>query len=97
MDSAKTVTYIEYRDTESGRVSVVPQRPPYTTWSGKIECPVNTQVGKRLLANGGQAVKMSATHEGKRLMKEGHKTDDDWVSGLWTAPVNWMEEMAPEN
>lgn len=43
------VYYFEYVDKDSSKTTVVPSAPPFTTWSGYLECPANSPYAKRLV------------------------------------------------
>jgi len=74
------IPYINYTDKESGKKSYVPPSPPWTTWSGYMECPLDSQYGKRLRDK----------CKGEVYMNEGKQ----WVKGNWTAPIDWPEMAA---
>lgn len=78
------IYYFEYVDKDSSKTTVVPSIPPFTTWSGYLECPADSPYAKRLLNKCG-----GVAYEVKTGDKKG-----DWVKGFWTAPVDWPEMAA---
>lgn len=74
------IYYFEYTNKDSGKVNHIPLSPPYTTWSGLMACPLESQHGERLKKKCG----------GELYNNEG-KT---WVKGYWTAPTDWPEMAA---
>lgn len=74
------IYYFEYVADKDTAKKTIPSIPPYTTWSGYLECPADSPYAKRLLQKcGGVSYKVKA---------------QDWVKGFWTAPVDWPEMAA---
>ena len=50
MDAFKIpgIYYFEYTDKETGKRSHIPSSPPWTTWSGLMSCPLESEYGQRL-------------------------------------------------
>jgi hypothetical protein len=72
--------YFEYTNKDTGMLSHIPPSPPFTTWSGLMHCPLESEHGERLKTKCGGDV---YEHQGKA-----------WVKGYWTAPTDWPEMAA---
>ena len=74
------IYYFEYTDKDTGKRSHIPPSPPWTTWSGLMACPLESEHGQRLKNKCGGEV---YDNQGK-----------SWVKGYWTAPTDWPEMAA---
>ena len=72
--------YFDYADKETSKRSHVSLSPPWTTWSGLMACPLESEHGQRLKKKCGGEV---YNNEGK-----------SWVTAFWTAPTDWPEMAA---
>ena len=70
-----------------------PSRPPWTTWSGILEAPRDSPVGKRILATDPNAIDGETASEDqlKKMHDRPEAAKKKWVRGVWMAPENWKE------
>lgn len=110
MDQSKIpgIYYFQYVEDKDTKKITVPSIPPFTTWSGYLECPADSPYAKRLVDKCGgvpykaklkieKDLETEPAAEGKPApkVKVVVKTwEEDWVKGFWTAPVDWIEMAA---
>ena len=86
------VYYFEY---PSG---VIPEIPPFTTWSGLLAVPPDSPYAERLKNKcGGTVMTEAYVSKGKDIWDKDVKTvvgGPGWIKGFWTAPEDWPEMAA---
>ena len=86
------IYYYQYVDKDTAKTTVVPSSPPFTTWSGYMECPADSPHAERLQKKcGGVSYKAKVEVKGE---EKPQVIEQDWVKGFWTAPVDWPEMAA---
>ena len=88
------IYYYQYVNKDTAKTTVVPSSPPFTTWSGYMECSADSPHAERLLKKCGGVnykAKIEAKVEGE---EKPQIAEQDWVKGFWTAPVDWPEMAA---
>jgi len=96
MDNSKIpgIYYAQYVNKDTGKTTVVPSSPPFTTWSGYMECRADSPHAQRLMKKcGGVTYKVKVEEKAEGEEKPTIK-EEPWVKGFWTAPVDWPEMAA---